>query len=131
MSHETVNLLVTHKPWPWRIGWMVGYLFIVLRPDPAQEFFTYMETSPSPVKGCKIQTYAWRSGPLSREGSLFIYTCCDSEPRFFRSYPKDRNHSTFIFIGIHISKIEILFLFFNFYSYMHCLQLRNVSPKYQ
>jgi hypothetical protein len=28
------------------------YLFIVLRP--AQEYFTYMETSPLPVKGCKI-----------------------------------------------------------------------------
>jgi hypothetical protein len=30
----------------------VGWLFIVLRP--AQEYFAYMETSPLPVKGCKI-----------------------------------------------------------------------------
>ena len=28
------------------------WLFIVLRPD--QEYFTYMETSQLPVKGCKI-----------------------------------------------------------------------------
>jgi hypothetical protein len=31
---------------------MVGWLFIVLRPS--QEYFIYMETSPLPVKGCKI-----------------------------------------------------------------------------
>jgi hypothetical protein len=30
----------------------VGWLFTVL--CPAQEFFTYMDTSPLPVKGCKI-----------------------------------------------------------------------------
>jgi hypothetical protein len=30
----------------------VGWLFTVLRP--AHEFFTYMETSPLQVKGCKI-----------------------------------------------------------------------------
>jgi hypothetical protein len=32
--------------------WLINWLFTVLRP--AQEFFTYMETSPLPVKGCKI-----------------------------------------------------------------------------
>jgi hypothetical protein len=32
--------------------YMIDWLFIVLRP--AQEYFTYMETSPLPVKGCKI-----------------------------------------------------------------------------
>ena len=32
-------------------------LFIVIRP--AQEYFTYMETSPLAMKGCKIQAYAW------------------------------------------------------------------------
>jgi hypothetical protein len=49
-----------------------------------QEFFTYMETSPLPVKGCKIKAYARRSGPLS------CHTCCDTGPRFFRSHPKGR-----------------------------------------
>jgi hypothetical protein len=49
-----------------------------------------METSPLPVKGCKFSAYARRSGPLSREGSLSCDTCCDTGPRFFRSYPKDR-----------------------------------------
>jgi hypothetical protein len=33
-------------------SYMFVCLFTVLRP--AQEFFTYMETSPLPVKGCKI-----------------------------------------------------------------------------
>jgi hypothetical protein len=32
--------------------WLMDWLFTVLRP--AQEYFTYMETSPMPVKGCKI-----------------------------------------------------------------------------
>jgi hypothetical protein len=31
---------------------LIDWLFSVLRP--AQEYFTYMETSPLPVKGCKI-----------------------------------------------------------------------------
>jgi hypothetical protein len=31
---------------------LIDWLFTVL--SPAQEFFTYMETSPLPVKGCKI-----------------------------------------------------------------------------
>jgi hypothetical protein len=42
-----------------------------------------METSPLPVKGCKIPSYARRSGPLSREGSLTCHTCCATGPRFF------------------------------------------------
>jgi hypothetical protein len=67
---------------------IVGWFFNVLRP--AQEYFTYMETSPLPVKGCKIQAYGRRSGPLSREGSLSCHKCCDTGPRFFRSHPKDR-----------------------------------------
>jgi hypothetical protein len=60
----------------------------VLRP--AQEYFTYMGTSPLSVKGCKILACAQRSGPLSREGSLSCHTCCYTGPRFFRSLPKDR-----------------------------------------
>jgi hypothetical protein len=49
-----------------------------------------METSPLPVKGCKIQAYARLLGPLSREGSLSCHTCSDTGPRFTRSHPKDR-----------------------------------------
>ena len=63
--------------------------FTVLR-SIQEFFFTRMETSPLPVEGCKIQAYARRSGPLSREGSLSCHTCCDTGPRFFRSHPKDR-----------------------------------------
>ena len=71
------------------IDWLIDWLFTVLRP--AQEFFTYMETSPLPVKGCKIWAYVRCSGPLSREGSLSCHTCCDMGPRFILSYPKDRH----------------------------------------
>jgi hypothetical protein len=67
---------------------LINWLFTILRP--AQKFFTFMETSPLPVKGCKILSYARRSGPLRREGSLSCHTCCDTGPRFFRSHPKDR-----------------------------------------
>ena len=47
-----------------------------------REFFTYMERSALPVKVCKIWVNAWRSGPLSREGTLSCHTCCDTGPRF-------------------------------------------------
>jgi hypothetical protein len=49
-----------------------------------------METSPLPMKGCKIKAYARRSEPLSREGSLLCHTYCDTGPHFTRSHPKDR-----------------------------------------
>ena len=67
--------------------WLIDYSFIVLHPF--QEYFTYVEMSPLPVKGCK-KAYARRPGPLSREGSLSCNTCCDTGPRFFRSHPKER-----------------------------------------
>jgi hypothetical protein len=70
---------------------LIDWLFTVLHP--AQEFFTYMETSSLLVKGCKMLAYARRSGPLSREGSLSCHTCCDKGPRFFRSHPKDHPFS--------------------------------------
>jgi hypothetical protein len=44
-------------------------LFTVLRSD--QEFFTYMESSSLPVKGCKISN-ARGSGPLSMHGGIVI-----------------------------------------------------------
>jgi hypothetical protein len=43
--HCTINVFVSYE------DWFNDRLYIVLRP--AQEFFTYMETSPLPVKGCK------------------------------------------------------------------------------
>ena len=50
-------------------------MFIVLRP--AQEYLTYIATSPLLVKGCTIQAYARHSGPLSMEESLSCHTCCE------------------------------------------------------
>jgi hypothetical protein len=54
--------------------------------------FTYMETSPLPVKGYKMWPMLGTQGlwlSLSREGSLSCHTCCDTGPRFFWSHPKD------------------------------------------
>jgi hypothetical protein len=59
----------------WRLIDLTDWLFIVLRP--AEEFFTYMETSQLPLKG-QIQAYARHSGPLRREGSLSCHTGCDT-----------------------------------------------------
>jgi hypothetical protein len=56
---------------------------------PAQENFTYMDTLPLLVKGCKFR----RSGSLSREGSLSYQTCCDTGPRFIRFHLQDRPFS--------------------------------------
>jgi hypothetical protein len=63
--------------------------FIIYGLPPAQECFTYMDTSSLPMEGCKILAYAWCIGPLSREGSLSCHTCCDTGPQFFRFHPKD------------------------------------------
>jgi hypothetical protein len=56
----------------WTLSTIVSdWLFTVLRH--ALEFFTYVETSTLPVKGCKILAYAQCSGPLSR-GDLYRAT---------------------------------------------------------
>jgi hypothetical protein len=65
--------------------WLIGHSL-----TSRSKIFTYMERSPLPVKGCKILAYAWRSGPLSREGSLSCDTYCDTGPWFFLSHPTDR-----------------------------------------
>jgi hypothetical protein len=63
------------------------WFFTVLRP--AQEIFTYRNAT---ITGEGLQNFGmyWRSGPLSREGSLSCHTCCDTGPRFFWSRPKER-----------------------------------------
>jgi hypothetical protein len=71
--------------------WLIDWLYDILRP--AQQYFTYIETLPLAVKGCKILAYAGRSGPLSGKWSLSCHTYCDTGPRFFRSYPTDCPHS--------------------------------------
>ena len=43
---------------------------------PSREFFTHMEMSPLPMKGCKFW-HARHSWPLSGEGSLACHTYCD------------------------------------------------------
>ena len=47
-------------------------LFGVYRPT--REFFTHMETSPLPVKGCKFWPMLSTYRPLSSEGSLTCHT---------------------------------------------------------
>jgi hypothetical protein len=44
--------LKTQLPFGRLIDWLIDWLFTVLRPT--QEYFIYKETSPLPVKGCKI-----------------------------------------------------------------------------
>jgi hypothetical protein len=40
--------------------------------------FNYMETSPLPVKGCKIYAYVRHSVPSGRDPNLSCHTCCDT-----------------------------------------------------
>jgi hypothetical protein len=82
------NFIIIFSTTILEIYWLIDWLFTVLRS--AQEYFTYIETSPLPVKGCKILAYARRSGPLNREGFLSCHACCNTGPWFFRSHPKDR-----------------------------------------
>jgi hypothetical protein len=63
----------------WLIDWLIIYGFT----SRSRIFHLYKETSPLPVKGCKIKAYARRLGPLSRWGFLSCHTCCDTGPRFF------------------------------------------------
>ena len=53
-----------------------GLLVWVFRPT--WEFFTHMETSPLPVKGCSFMTYVRHTLPLSSEGSFACYTYCNT-----------------------------------------------------
>jgi hypothetical protein len=80
MPFKLKHLRISNENWVKLIDWLFRVLY------PTQEFFIYMETSPLPVKGCKMYAYAQRSWHLSREESL---SCCDTGPRFFRSHPKD------------------------------------------
>ena len=65
MSLSTVSL------WSW--SWLFVRLFGVLRPT--REFFTHLETSPLPVRGCKFwPRHIW---PLSSDGFLACHTYCD------------------------------------------------------
>ena len=58
-----------------------------------REFFTHMETSPLPMKGCKILTYARHSWLLSSEGSLACHTHCDTGLPFIMVISEDPWHS--------------------------------------
>ena len=66
-------------------------LFGVFRPT--REFFTYMETSPWPVKGLQILTYPLHSWQLSSKVSLAYHTYCDTGHTFIMAIPKDSRYS--------------------------------------
>ena len=59
-----------------------------------REFLIYMETSPSPVKGCKfwlmLGTHEW---PLSSEGSSACHTYCDIGHPFIMVISDDPWHT--------------------------------------
>ena len=61
--------------------------------SPTREFFTHMETSPLPVKGCKFWPYSRHSWSLSNEGSLTCHTCCDTGLLFIMIISEDPWHS--------------------------------------
>jgi type IV secretory pathway TrbD component len=48
----TLYSTITNIPRILWFSWLIDWFFTVLRPS--QEYFSYMETSPLPVKGCKI-----------------------------------------------------------------------------
>jgi hypothetical protein len=50
--HQFLPEFGSNNPWMMGVPNYSNDLFTVLRP--AQESFTYLETSPLPVKGCKI-----------------------------------------------------------------------------
>ena len=52
-----------------------------------------MQTSPLPVKGCKLLTYARHSWPLSSEGALTCHTHCDTGLPFIMVFSEDPLHS--------------------------------------
>jgi hypothetical protein len=58
----------------WKISWFILVLEV---------FFTYIETSPLLVKGCKFQVYGQRIWPLSREESLLCHVFRDTGLRVF------------------------------------------------
>ena len=63
---------------------------VVLRS--AQEYFVTMETSPLAMK-----PYARGLLPLSREGSLSCYACCNTGPWFLQSHPSNDRPSLVAF----------------------------------
>ena len=78
---------------PWAIFVCLSVVFLPSREYPV---FLYMETSPLSVKGCKIETYARRWWPWSREGSLSCHSWPHTMPLFLWSHLKDcSNEVTF------------------------------------
>jgi hypothetical protein len=73
-KNRVINLFVSS--FLFLFGWLFIYCF-----TPHSRIFHL----PLPVKGCKIEAYARRLGPLSREESLSCHTYCDTGHRFFRS----------------------------------------------
>ena len=56
---------------------------------PAREFFTYMDTSPLPVKGCKFRPMLGTFWQLSSEGSLKCHTHCETGLPFIMVISED------------------------------------------
>jgi hypothetical protein len=54
--------------------WLIDWLFTVLRP--AQEYFTYMKTSPLPVKGCKSVSVCQTNGSQDIEQTIYSHFQC-------------------------------------------------------
>ena len=91
-----------------KIYWNGAYFLILMRLSifkwvclfgvhcPNREFFTHMETSPLPVEGLQIFTYARHSWPLRNRGSFACHTYCDTGHPFIMDISEDPWHSHFL-----------------------------------
>ena len=75
------------------VSWFLFVCLFVYRLT--REFFTHLETSPLPMKGCKFLTNARHSWPLSNKGnrSVTCHTYCDTDLPFIMVISEDPWHS--------------------------------------
>ena len=85
---------------------------------PTREFFTHMETSPLPVKGCKFwQVYARHLWPLSSEDSLPCHIYCDTGHPLIMVIIGNQ-YVTLIAdrLAVEMFLVPIMFLYLQYYS---------------
>ena len=86
------NIHWRKTPWPKVCTWCLWFLFLFEVYRPTREFFTHMETSTLPVKGCKFRPVLGTYGHCSK-GSLTCHTYCDTGLPFIMFISEDPWHS--------------------------------------
>ena len=86
------QLSLGQKCWYRQTGLVIRYTHVIVYLFgifcPTREFFTHLETSSLPVKGCFF-TYARHLWTLSSEGSLACHTYCDTGHPFILVLSED------------------------------------------